>query len=348
VRRATDLGSAPIQTQSGLVVRGWTANSSNTQSATGRVVLGSTPVAGLQIRVDGYLLPARTAKDGTFGYPADITVARRHVVTIVSTSGARVAGRPLSAAEAKALLGMQAGFTVYYAVGDLHAKVQKNGTVLVQGHVASAEGVAPPKVSLYTYRLTGTITDSAGKPVQGAVVVTRTQDRDFWTYSTASDAQGRYTSFFAASDESGANPVLLSVQVADGDSIYGLPTGVNVPFAALKSSTMDVQLPASGTGLPGLKSSSYVGAVYEGMLVGVSGPGGVIRPVSARWPDGSGNFSLVLPASARGKTVRFWENYRQLFQTFPATPGGLVDLTNWPSALLPRVPRGFQTLTLPS
>ena len=50
----------------------------------------------------------------------------------------------------------------------------------------------------------------------------------------------------------------------------------------------------------------------------------------------------------RGKTVRFWENYRQLFQTFPATPGGLVDLTNWPSALLPRVPQGFQTLTLPS
>jgi alcohol dehydrogenase (cytochrome c) len=348
VRRATDLGSAHIQTQSGLVVRGWTANSSNTQSATGRVVLGSTPVAGLQIRVDGYLLPAKTAKDGSFGYPADITVARRHVVTIVSTSGARVAGRPLSAAEAKALLGMQAGFTVYYAVGDVHTKVQKNGTVLVQGHVASAEGVAPPKVSLYTYRLTGTITDSAGKPVQGAVVVTRTQDRDFWTYSTASDAQGRYTSFFAASDESGANPVLLSVQVADGDNIYGLPTGVNVPFAALKSSTMDVQLPASGTGLPGLKSSSYVGAVYEGMLVGVSGPRGVIRPVSARWPDASGNFSLVLPAAARGKTVRFWENYRQLFQTFPAVPGGAVDLTNWPSALLPRVPQGFQTLTLPS
>ena len=192
------------------------------------------------------------------------------------------------------------------------------------------------------------ITDSTGKPVQGAVVVTRTQDRDFWTYSTASDAQGRYTSFFAASDESGANPVTLSVQVAVGDNIYGLPTGVNVDFSTLKSATMNAQLPASGTGLPAPKSSSYAGAVYEGLLVGVSGAKGVVRPVSARWPDAHGNFSLVLPASMRGKTVRFWENYRQLFQTFPATPGGLVDLTNWPSALLPRVPQGFQTLTLPS
>ncbi len=243
---------------------------------------------------------------------------------------------------------MQAGFSVYYPLTGLHASVLKNGNVLVQGRAASVEGAPPPLVSLYTYRLTGVITDSTGKPVQGAVVVTRTQDRDFWTYSTTSDAQGRYTSFFAASDESGANPVTLSVQVAVGDSIYGLPTGVNVNFTALKSATMNAQLPASGTGLPAPTSTSYVGAVYEGLLVGVSGAKGVVKPVSAHWPDAHGNFSLVLPASMRGKTVRFWENYRQLFQTFPATPGGLVDLTNWPSALLPRVPQGFQTLTLPS
>ncbi len=344
VVRATD---AHIQTQSGLVVRGWGANSSNTQSATGRVLIGPAPVAGVQISVDGYLLPAKTAKDGSFVYPADITVARRHVVTIVSATGASANGRPLGKAKSAALVGMQAGFNVYYAVGSLHSSVLKNGTVLVQGHIASAEGVAPPKVSLYTYRLTGTITDSAGKPVQGAVVVTRTQDRDFWTYSTPSDAQGRYTSFFAASDETGANPVTLAVQIANGDNIYGLPTGVNVSFAALKSATMDAQLPASGTGLPTPKSTSYAGAVYEGMLVGVSGPNGVVRPVSAHWPDANGNFSLVLPASVRGKTVRFWESYRQLFQTFPATPGGAVDLTNWPTALLPRVPQGFATFTLP-
>ncbi len=347
VRRTTALGPAHIQTQSGLVIRAWNPDSSNTQNATGRVFLGSTPVAGLKINVDGYRLPAATAKDGSFVYPADITVPRRHVVTVVGAGSGAVAGRPLTKAEQKALVGMQAGFSVAYPLTNLHAKVQKNGTVLVSGKVASVEGTPPPAVSLYTYRLTGVITDASGKPVQGAVVVTRTQDRDFWTYSTATDAQGRYTSFFAASDESGANPVVMSVQVAVGDNIYGLPTGVNVNFTALHSSTMNAQLPASGTGLPVPKSSSYVGAVYEGLLVGASGPQGVIKPVSARWPDRGGNFSLVLPASARGKTVRFWENLRQLFQTFPAVPGGPVDLTNWPSALLPRVPQGFQTLTLP-
>ena len=347
-RRTTVLGDAHIQTQGGLAVRGWNANSSNTQNATGRVVLGSKPVAGVQVRVDGYTLPGKTLKDGSFVYPADITVARRHVITIVSAAGASVAGRRLGKRESDALVGMQAGFSVAYPVTNLHASVQKNGNVLVQGRVASVEGAPPPLVSLFTYRLTGVITDSSGKPVQGAVVVTRTQDRDFWTYSTPTDSGGRYTSFFAASDESGKNPVVLSVQVAVGDNIYGLPTGVNVDFSMLKSATMNAQLPASGTGLPTPKSTSYAGAVYEGLLVGVSGAKGVVRPVSAHWPDRNGNFSLVLPASMRGKTVRFWENYRQLFQTFPATAGGLVDLTNWPSALLPRVPQGFQTLTLPS
>jgi hypothetical protein len=81
--------------------------------------------------------------------------------------------------------------------------------------------------------------------------------------------------------------------------------------------------------------------------MGVQSGQGVVRPVSARWPDTSGNFSFVLPASMRGKTVRFWQDLRELFQTFPATPGGPVDLTNWPSALTSRVPQGFQTLALP-
>jgi hypothetical protein len=76
---------------------------------------------------------------------------------------------------------------------------------------------------------------------------------------------------------------------------------------------MNLQLPASGTGLTIPKPTSYAGAVYEGMLVGVAGPG-VVKPVSARWPDVHGNFSFVLPASVRGKTVHFWESFQQLFQ----------------------------------
>ena len=61
--------------------------------------------------------------------------------------------------------------------------------------------------------------------------------------------------------------------------------------------------------------------------------GRVVKPVSARWPDAKGNFSMTLPASVRGKTISFWQNKRLFFSSFAATPGGKVDLASWPSKL---------------
>jgi hypothetical protein len=84
--------------------------------------------------------------------------------------------------------------------------------------------------------------------------------------------------------------------------------------------------------------------VYQGLLVGVSGPAGVIKPISARWPDASGRFTLVLPGSARGKSLRVWESTFQTFTSVAATPGGPVDIGRWPTALSPRVPRGMAVI----
>ena len=61
-------------------------------------------------------------------------------------------------------------------------------------------------------------------------MITRTQDRDFWTFSSATDASGHYSSFFAASDETAADPVPLSVGVAYGGTSYGGNLGTNTPL----------------------------------------------------------------------------------------------------------------------
>ena len=71
-------------------------------------------------------------------------------------------------------------------------------------------------------------------------MITRTLDRDFWTFSEPSDAQGSYTSFFTASDEAGGDPVPLAVLVASGPSSYGGPTGQTVNFKRLRSATLDL------------------------------------------------------------------------------------------------------------
>ena len=50
------------------------------------------------------------------------------------------------------------------------------------------------------------------------------------------------------------------------------------------------------------------------VFIGVSAPG-VVKPVSARWPDRSGRFTFVLPASMRGRTVRLWDG--EVLKNFP-------------------------------
>jgi hypothetical protein len=78
----------------------------------------------------------------------------------------------------------------------------------------------------------------------------------------------------------------------------------------------------------------------------VSG-GKVVKQLAERWPSGYGTFSIKLPGSVRGKSVRVWENLRQAFSSFAARPGGPIDLSSWPAALGDSVPVGMASLKLP-
>jgi len=345
-RHVAASGSAAVRTQGGLVVKLWQANSSNVAHVTGRVLLNGAPVKGVTVALDGFRIPQPTGAQGGFATDVDITIPQRRVVRPVGVAHATVRGHALSAGQQAAVLHASGGFTVGYRVSGLHAAKQKDGSILVSGRLVGASGQAPPLVHLLTYQLGGTITDANGKPVQGAVVITRTQDRDFWTHSSATDANGHYTSFFAASDETAADPVPLSVGVAVGGISYGGVTGVNVNFKRLRSATMNIHL-GSGTNYTVLTPTSRVGAVYSGLVVGVVSGGHVVKPLAERWPSAGGAFSMRLPASLHGKTVRFWENDRQFFSSFAATPGGAVDLDAWPSQLADAVPVGVATLQLP-
>ena len=100
---------------------------------------------------------------------------------------------------------------------------------------------------------------------------------------------------------------------------------------------MDVRLPASGIAAPLPTTTAVPGAIYRGLLVGVSGRNGLVKPISATWPDARGRFPIVLPPSVKGQTLRFWQSEFQTYTT-RAAPGGPVILT-WPTRLSPRVPR---------
>jgi alcohol dehydrogenase (cytochrome c) len=338
-------GAAKIVTSPASIVVRWQANSSNVKTLTGRLLWRGQPVVGAYVTVDSYQVPQATNKQGGFSYDIDDTVAGRHAVHVAGLRHATIGGKPLGVTQKRAVAAATGGFSSAFAINGVKASVQHNGDVLVTGSVTDSSGAAPPTVRLVSYDLTGRITNAAGQPVAGAVVITRTQDRDYWTRSNPSNANGVYSSFFTASDETTDNPVLISVGVADGSTSYGGISGTNIDFARLKSSQLNIQLGA-GTAYTISPPVPFGTAIYSGLLVGVASGENVVKPLSESWPDGKGRFSMLLPAKARGRTLQFFEEQRQVLSS-PAQPGGQVDLASWPKYLTAKFPRGLNTLAVP-
>ena len=343
-------GPARIVTPGALVIQPWDANTSNTQDVQGHLMLAGKPVSGALVSVDGWVAPA-TDSNGTFTYPADNTMPGRHVVRVSSVKGATVDGHALSAADQAAVMHATGGINVGYQISDVSTKSGPEGTVVVSGTISYGKGLAPRPVGLFSYQLSGTVTNASGAPVKGAIVTTRTADHKFWTFSEPTGANGKYTSFLVAADQEGDDPVPMAVAVSVGADAWTEPVTDSIGFSALKSATLDIQLPAStGTTLAKsiLNPQAAPGAIYRGLVIGVvGGRGGVIKPLSATWPDGSGRFTLVLPSSARGLVAKFWESERQFFTTGTAAPGGKVDPTVYPKSLATDVPQALATVQLP-
>lgn len=325
----------------------WTADGDNVAGAQGTIALNGSPVSGVRVRVDGYELRAPTDALGRFVYFADDTRLARHVVSVADASRARTAHAPLTKTEQAAVAAARSAITVAYRVHDLRVSRDPSGRPVVSGRIAYADGTAPPAVSLYSYELSGTVTGSNGKPVEGARVSTRTLDRDYWTVSSPTDARGRYRSLFTASDEGGHNPVPMTVRIAKGDLVYEFLAEEFVDFQRLRSARMDLRLPPSGYPMALPLPHSYPGAIYEGIVVGVAQADAPARPVSITWPDARGRFRIVLPTSLAGRTVSVWEGTLDLFSRSAAKPGGGIDLRSWPSVLQPDVPRRLAIVRLP-
>jgi hypothetical protein len=173
----------------------------------------------------------------------------------------------------------------------------------------------------------------------GARVSTRTVDRDYWTVSAATKADGSFESLFTASGAQGGNPVPMTVRVAVGDLLYSYLPREFVAFQRLQSASVEIRLPPRGYPMALPVPRSYPGAIYEGVVVGASVGGAVVRPVRVTWPDASGRFTLVLPRRFAGRTVSLWEDKLQLFSRVVPRAGGSVDLRDWPAQLPPDAPR---------
>jgi protocatechuate 3,4-dioxygenase beta subunit len=288
-------------------------------------------------------VPQPTADDGTFVFPADHNSVRRYRVSIRDLSNATINGSALSPDQQNALSNATGSIDVHYELKNINATLQNDGSVKITGDAVFATGDAPPSVSLYAFRMFGTVTDTNGNPVEGAVVSTRAPEYR-WTLSDPADSEGNYQVPFWPNSTAGYRVVVIDA----AGTLYQAANGSQPSFEPLKSARLDITLDKSAHTLTFTSPQSVDGIIYQGLLIGVATQDGQpVKPVSATWPDENGHFSLVLPGSAAGKTLSWWQSSERYFSAIKASPGGDIDVSQWPTTLDPTVPHNFANITLP-
>jgi hypothetical protein len=305
----------------------------------GSVRVDGEPVRGLTVLVGAHRLPAPTTRDGGFDVTVDSTLVERRPVTFADLGKARIGSHHLDHDQRAALEGADAAVQVGYAIDDLAVETSGGSTTL-SGVAHFRDGAPVVPVVLYSYRLRGIVTDESGDPLANAVVSTRNADREAWTLSTPTAADGRYDSFFYPGTASGA----FDVRVAHRDAAYELPSANTVSFTPLQSERMDARVDTRTGTIRTLTVVPERGAVYEGLFVGVLLDGTPLHVTAATWPDARGRFSITFDApdgsTVRASDLRTWQAQGYYFSADKAVPGGPVDPDSIPSTPRESDPRG--------
>lgn len=327
------------------VVREWKLDNSNLFPALGCLVTDGEPVEGARIMVNNYLVPQATDENGGFYFPLEITRPQRAVARVSDASEAKIDGAAASDEQQRELEGASGSLAVRFKLSEIEAERVPEG-IRVTGRASYDDGSPPAIVVLYAYQLTGNVVNENGEPLEGAIVSTRSLDLELWSFSSPSAADGTYRSFFLPSGDE-VDKVGFSMRVALGDDTWEVSPEQVVFFDKLKSATLDLQIPPAGFPLVPDTPRPVPGAVFEGLLVGVTVDGDPVTPISARWADAEGRFEIVLPSSVAGKTARFWQSRLRAFSRTEARPGGPVDVGYWPGAVPEDAPRDLDALELP-
>jgi hypothetical protein len=343
----TAVGGARIELPPPIAVATWTADTDNLVPVRGRVSHNGRPVTGARLQVDQFFLPRPTDAEGRFTYLVDATLIGSHAVTVADLAGATIGGVPLTRAEQDAVGKVRGAVRVAYPIVDMKVSRNAAGAPVITGRIIRGGGGSPPLVSVFSYELKGTVRDADGKPVVGARVNTRTLDRDYWTTSTPTDEQGRYTSLFPASSAVEGKRVPFSIKIAFGDLSFEFLAEEYVYFDRLKSARLDIRLPPRGFALALPLPVTYPGALYEGIAVGVVVDGKAVRPASATWPGRDGSFRIVLPKTLSGRSVSLWQAKLHLFSEAVAAAGGPIDFRDWPTRPPADQPSDLRTVKLP-
>lgn len=323
--------------QTAFTLKQWKMDGSHRSSVGGTVTLGEKPVEGAVLHAGDMKRDIETDAKGKFEILLDQSLLGTTSVKVVSLDQAKVDEKPLSKEERQQGLSASAAMRIYYPIA-IESVTESEDNAVVKGRLLADKTASVAYFQVDKYRISGTVKDADGKPVQGATVWIDRDEGEGFAKSVGTDENGRYEMFYLPEEDEETN---LSVRY---DSVkYTLPEGKVYHLPEDTSLNIDITLPREGTVIadkpPTLVSQTAQGALYTGMVVGLDVPDKTDYKVTI--PDAEGRFTLTLPKETWDQHPAFLEtNMTKFIEKDAPKPGDAV-----PSSFIEaeaNAPRGIQ------
>lgn len=309
--------------QTAFALKQWKTEGTHRSSISGTYMYGDQPVAKAVLQAGSSKRNIETGEDGTFRILLDQSLLGAANVHVVSLENATVGGKTISTEQSERGMAASTSLNIYYPIEIYSAAVSEQNSELteIRGRLIADQQASVAYFQEDKFRISGTVKNADGRPVQGAVVWIDRDAGEGFAKSSPTDENGSYSMLYLPEDDEDTN-----LTVAVGNVKYTLPEGKVYRFPEDTSLNIDITLPREGTVIddkpPTLVSHTAPGALYSGLLVGLDNPEGVDYTVTI--PDAEGNFSMTVPTKAWAQQPTFFETNMKKFMDEELEPGDSI------------------------
>ena len=306
-----------------ITVSEWKYDSSHLESVKGKITVDGKPVENAEVQISDKRT-MNTDQNGEFKVLISRNTLAEHRIYVANADEAKIDGKVVDKQTKKSLLSLEQNIVVNYPIEIEKVEENKDDSNLVDvyGKAILAEDQEFPNFTVSKYRISGTLKDAAGNPIEGATVNFRRDGVEGFTMSNPSDKDGYYQMYYLPEDEENHY-----MNVLYKDVYYTLPDERAYLFPEDISINIDITLPEEGTFIkdepPTLVSKTAKGALYVGTFIGVNIDENVKYTLTI--PKTDGTFKLTLPKEEWDKNPTFFETKQYIFLEDPKHAGDLVD-----------------------
>jgi hypothetical protein len=305
-------------------VSAWKHDGSQVETIKGKLLLDQAPVENASIRL-GEKKTLITDKNGEFSFTEDKSAISEKNIKVSSLANAKIDGIALNEEEKQLAQAQEKIVSTYFPIKVVKEEKDPNNAefVMVDAQLEFDKDMKFPTPRFDSYVMKGTVTDSKGNPVKGAVVNTvRSATRDVgegFNQSKPSGEDGTYTMLYLPeSDEE------TQLRVTVDDIQYKLPQDKYFYFPEGTSTHVDITLPENGTIIddkpPTLVAKTYPGANYKGVLIGIVDH----AEAQITIPDTEGHFQVKVKKDLWNDQIRFYETIWSGFNDVELKGGDVV------------------------